>query len=191
VATTIRIQKTKRLEFYVEAVADVLRDFSNIIFLLVGDNITDEERFLEYKRNLKGHFHRLGIEDRFIFTGLRWDVVDVLAAIDIFVLPSVFDILPTAVLEAMSREKPVVATKVGGPPEVVVDGVTKFLVPTRSSASLPEKVKTPATDRALRESMGKAGRNRVVEHFTARDYIANTEKLYRVVIKHGVSDSRK
>jgi glycosyltransferase involved in cell wall biosynthesis len=177
-----RIQYTKGLEFYVEAAADVLRDFSNILFLLVGDTITDEERFVNYKQSLQDQVCRLGIEDRFIFVGLRRDVVDVLAAIDIFVLPSVFDILPTAVLEAMAMGKPVIATRVGGLPEVIIDGLTGFLVPTRSHFSLAEKINTLARDRTLRASMGREGRNRVVDLFAAWDYAANIEKLYRELI---------
>ena len=177
-----RIQDTKGLEYYVDAAADVLRIYQKVVFLMVGDTISDEPKLVAYKEALrrKVQFHKIG--ERFIFTGLRSDVIEVLAATDIFVLSSVFDILPTAVIEAMAMGKPVVATSVGGVPEIVKDGITGIIVPPRSSIDLAEGIKHLIADTSLRRSMGEASRRRVVTRFDARQYIDRTEHLYREVL---------
>lgn len=177
-----RIQDTKGLEYYVDAAADVLRSNQNVVFLMVGDTISDEPKHIAYKESLQREVHSLGIGERFIITGLRRDVIKVLSATDIFVLPSVFDILPTAVIEAMAMGKPVVATSVGGVPEIVKDGITGIIVPPRSSIDLAEGIKRLIADTSLRRSMGKASRRRVVTHFNAGQYIDRTEQLYREVL---------
>ena len=177
-----RIQDTKGLEYYIDAAANVLRTCQNVVFLMVGDTISDKPEFIAYKESLqrKVQLHNMG--ERFIFTGIRSDVIEVLAATDIFVLSSVFDILPTAVIEAMSMGKPVVATSVGGVPEILKDGITGIIVPPRSSLDLAKGIKCLIADTSLRRSMGKAGRRRAVTHFDARHYVSQTEQLYREVL---------
>ena len=70
----------------------------------------------------------LELENKLIFTGVRDDIPDILASIDIFVLPSYTEALPYAVIEAMSAGKPVITTSVGGIPELITDGVEGFLI---------------------------------------------------------------
>jgi glycosyltransferase involved in cell wall biosynthesis len=76
------------------------------------------------------------VEERVFFLGLRQDIPRILAMLDVFVLPSLSEGLSMAILEAMIAGKPVVATRVGGNPELVLDGETGFLVPPRDSQTL-------------------------------------------------------
>ena len=83
-----------------------------------------------------------------------------------------------AVLEAMAAGLPVVATAVGGTPEVVVDGVTGLLVPPRDPHALAEAILRLLRDPDLRKRMGGAGRERVAAHFSVEQMVQRTEKLY-------------
>ncbi|HXA20921.1 MAG TPA: glycosyltransferase family 4 protein [Acetobacteraceae bacterium] len=101
-----------------------------------------------------------GLGDRLRLLGYRDDVAAVLAAADIFVLPSYFEAMPMSVIEAMLVGLPVVASDIRGPREQVVPGVTGLLVPPRQVAPLAEALKQVAADAGLRAAMGVAGRER-------------------------------
>ncbi|MCQ8279237.1 glycosyltransferase family 4 protein [Acetobacteraceae bacterium KSS8] len=109
--------------------------------------------------------------------GYRTDIAALLAAADIFTLPSHFEGLPMSVIEAMLCGLPVVATDIRGPREQVVPGVTGLLVPPRSVAPLAAALRTLATDAALRARMGKAGRVRAVERYDEAAVVARTVRL--------------
>ena len=103
-----------------------------------------------------------GLGDRLRLLGYRDDVAAVLAAADIFVLPSYFEAMPMSVIEAMLVGLPVVASDIGGPREQVVPGVTGLLVPPRQVAPLAEALARLAADAGLRAAMGLAGRERAI-----------------------------
>jgi glycosyltransferase involved in cell wall biosynthesis len=104
-----------------------------------------------------------------------------LAEADVFCLPSTYEGLPLAILEAMASGLPVVATAVSGNPEAVEDGVTGLLVPPESAAALAKALVALLGDRARREAMGAAARRRVAERFSieavADRYLALLERL--------------
>ncbi len=109
--------------------------------------------------------------------GYRTDVNAVLAAADIFVLPSHFEGLPMSVIEAMLTGLPVVTTDIRGPREQVVHGATGLLVPKASVAPLAAALRTLVEDPALRARMGEAGRARALLHFTEHDVVERTLDL--------------
>ncbi len=113
------------------------------------------------------------------FLGRRDDVPALLGQIDLFVMPSLWEGLPNAVMEAMAARLPVVATNVDGTPELVIDGETGLLVPPRSAEALADAIAKLLADGALRLRMGQAGRQRVEQQFTEDRMIAETEALYR------------
>jgi len=125
----------------------------------------------------------LGIERSVHFLGTRKDVPNVMRAIDIFVLSSRWEGMPNAILEAMACGKPVVATRVGGSPEVVVDGETGILVEAGDPVSLAEAVERVFVDRGLRERMGSQGRRRIETMFTVDRMVERTEDAYETMIK--------
>lgn len=108
---------------------------------------------------------RLGLDSVVRLVGARNDVAELLAAADLFVLSSRSEGLPLSILEAMAAGLPVVASNVGGVPEVVVEGETGFLVPPGDPQSLAAAIERLLDDSALRHRLGAAGRIRVAEHF--------------------------
>ncbi len=115
--------------------------------------------------------------ERLRLLGYRDDVPDLMAAADIFVLPSRFEGLPMSVIEAMLSGLPVVATNVSGPAEQVVPEVTGLLVPVGDASALAVALKRLAADKALRGRMGAAGRERALERYDETKVLARTLDL--------------
>ena len=118
-----------------------------------------------------------GLGPRLRRLGYRSDVAAILAAADIFTLPSYFEGLPMSVIEAMLTGLPVVASDISGPREQVVDQVTGFLVPVRQVGPLAAALGRLTADAALRATMGEAGRARALEHFEEARILARTMDL--------------
>jgi glycosyltransferase involved in cell wall biosynthesis len=135
----------------------------------------------EYTARVIAEAKRLGVAERLTLAGARTDVPQLLAAMDVFVLPSLEDTLPCAILEAMATGLPVVSTMVGGIPECVLDGQTGCLVPPGDSARLADALIRLLGDAQLRQSWGQAGRERVRQCFSRDSQIARWEELLRRV----------
>jgi glycosyltransferase involved in cell wall biosynthesis len=119
----------------------------------------------DHGEDMEPYFAASGLGDRLRRLGYRTDVAAILAASDIFVLPSHFEGLPMSVIEAMFCALPVVSTDIRGPREQVVDGVTGFLVPPGSVAPLADALRRLAEDAALRKRFGEASMRRALENF--------------------------
>ncbi len=119
----------------------------------------------DHGEDMEPYFVASGLGDRLRRLGYRRDVAAILAASDIFVLPSYFEGLPMSVIEAMLCGLPVVTTDIRGPREQVVEGETGFLVPSGSVAPLADRLRRLAEDRSLREKFGKASFSRAIELF--------------------------
>lgn len=126
-------------------------------------------------RNLK-------LDRHVTFLGMRHDIPALLEDLDIFTLSSTTEGISITLLEAMASSLPIVATNVGGNPEVVVDGTTGFIVPPEQPEALAEKLSLLIHDRTLRTKMGQAGRERVIEKFDMRQAARHYELLYREVL---------
>jgi glycosyltransferase involved in cell wall biosynthesis len=113
------------------------------------------------------------------FLGFRSDVAEVLNAFDVFVLPSLYEGLPNAVLEAMACGLPVVATKVDGTPEAVIDGQSGILVPPADPKRLEEALVRVLSDAPLRRRLGRGARKRVETDFALGGQIESFLRLYR------------
>lgn len=124
----------------------------------------------------------LGLTSHVSFLGMRHDIPDLLKNLDIFVLSSTTEGISLTLLEAMATELPVVATSVGGNPEVVMDGLTGFIVPPKEPACMAEKLLKLVQDRQLRRQMGMQGRKRVAERFSISETARKYEELYRSVL---------
>jgi glycosyltransferase involved in cell wall biosynthesis len=119
-----------------------------------------------------------GLQDRVKLVGQRSDIPNVLAGLDILVMPSRWEGLPMALLEGMALAKPVVATAVGGIPDVIQDGRNGLLVPPGQPALLAMAMQTLMCDRRLRDTLGAAARDTVENHFNAAATQAAYEALY-------------
>jgi glycosyltransferase involved in cell wall biosynthesis len=143
--------------------------------VLVG---SDLERGGAYESDLRTEATHLGVSDRVVFAGYRDDVAALLAGCDVFCLPSFAEGLPLVVLEAMAQGKPVVATPVGGTPELVVDGETGVLVPPGDADALARALTELLADAPRAARMGEAGRARVLAEFSAAAMVERVLGLY-------------
>jgi glycosyltransferase involved in cell wall biosynthesis len=130
---------------------------------------------------LKAQAQASGIADHVAWLGERNDVEDLLAASDIFVLPSHQEGFSNALLEAMAARLPVVATSVGGNRDAVVENETGLLVPARDPDALAPAILTLAGDADLRRRFGEAGRRRVEQLFSLQACVDRYERLYRAL----------
>lgn len=138
----------------------VLETYRNIQFVLVGDG--DQRSKLEALAN------SIGIQQWVTFLGMRNDIEEIVPEMDVFVLSSTTEGVSLTLLEAMSCGIPIIATNVGGNAEVVIDKANGFITPARDERAIAEKMIKLIDDPGLRLRMGKAGRERVLEHFSIR-----------------------
>jgi glycosyltransferase involved in cell wall biosynthesis len=169
VATAGRLSPEKNQRDLVAAAELAVRECDSLFFAVCGDGAMREE--------LEAMARHKGLSGRFLFLGFRRDVRSLLHGIDIFVLPSLTEGLPNVVLEACACAKPVVATAVGGTPEVVEHGETGYLVPPGDPAAIARRIVQLAKDPDRRRRMGGNGRILVERQF---DYPAQTEQYHRL-----------
>jgi glycosyltransferase involved in cell wall biosynthesis len=156
--------------FLIEAVPTIIEACPRARFVLVGRG--DQEV------PLKEQVKKLGIERYVYFLGLRQDISKLLSIMDVFVLPSLSEGLSVATLEAMASARPVVATRVGGNPELVVDGETGMLVPSEDSHALAKSIADLLLDRSRATLLGQRGRARVEQSFQMHMMVGQYRKLY-------------
>ena len=132
---------------------------------------------------LEAQARQLDIAQHVHFLGMRRDVQDILHRCDLFVLPSRTEAMPITILEAMATGLPVVATRVGGIPELVTDGVTGLLVPTDEPEALSQTMTKLIQNPDLRLRMGTAGRKRVEEELSLDTCVRRYEDLYREILR--------
>ncbi len=170
IGTLARLHPVKGLDTFLEAVALLHRDHFEVEAQIVGDG--------PQRAGLERQAAALGLSGRAHFAGHREDVETVLAGFDLFVLPSRSEAFPNAVVEAMASALPVVATEVGGVPEIVSHGLTGSLVPPGRpdlmAAAIRELVLQP--DRA--RAMGRRARAAVVQRYSFERTVASFEALY-------------
>jgi glycosyltransferase involved in cell wall biosynthesis len=128
---------------------------------------------------------RLGVAAHVQFLGDRADVEGVLAALDVFVLPSRTEGMSNALLEAMATARPVVATAVGGTPEVVSDGQTGLLVPADAPAAMATAIRRLLADHDLAGRLGAAARQTVEARYGAKSMVRRLEAVYAAVASSG------
>lgn len=130
------------------------------------------------RKSLEETATRLGLRDEVRFLGFVSDMPAFLSKIDICILPSLLEGLGVSVLEAMAAGKAVIASRVGGLPELVIDSVTGLLVPPRDIEGLAQAISTLAGDRSLIRAMGEKGRARLNEKFTMEQTARKNEAYY-------------
>lgn len=174
VAVVCRLIAGKGVEYFLRAAAGVADRFPQARFLVVGGSDFD----LKYRQTLEELAATLDVNGRVIFTGERHDVTALLREIDLFVLPSLSEGSSNALLEAMAAGIPVVATNVGGNPEIVQDGRTGVLVPARDPVALSQAIIRVLECPELARQLGRAGYERAAKHFSIESAVRCTEDLY-------------
>ena len=159
-------QKAHRVLF--EAITDA--ELSALHLVVVGDG--------ELRDELRSRAEALGILGRVHFLGARRDLGNILAAVDIFAMPSYWEGLPLSMVLAMGAGLPVVASRVAGIPEVVDDGVNGLLVDAGNSTQLARALATLVNDSQLRSRLGSAAKAFVLPRFGVDGYVASIATLY-------------
>jgi glycosyltransferase involved in cell wall biosynthesis len=164
------IEERKGHRYLIEAAAKLKAQGFEIHYRIAGDG--------PLRAALEVEVERAGLRDEVSFVGFVDDPALFLAGVDLVAMPSLFEGLGVAVLEAMAASRAVVATRVGGLAESVIDGVTGLLVPPRDAAAMASAIAKLIRSPALAKSMGLQGRDRVRQHFSINEMARQNENFY-------------
>ncbi|MFA5027178.1 MAG: GT4 family glycosyltransferase PelF [Candidatus Methylomirabilota bacterium] len=176
VGTVARLVPVKGIEHLIEAAPAILRGAPSASLLIVGDG--------ELRAPLAARARELGLADRIHFTGFRQDVPALIAGMDVFVLPSLNEGMGRVLVMAMALGKPIVATRVGGVPELLNGGEAGMLVPPANPAALAEAVLALIRNPDQAERIAAAGRSRSTR-YSAQAMLEALAGLYREVVGGG------
>jgi len=169
VGTVGRLVPVKGPEFLIEASKIILTKYPDSYFIFAGDG--------PLRQSLEMKARRMGVRENIIFLGWRDDVPRIISILDVFVLPSLNEGMGRVLVEAMALRKPIVASRVGGIPDLVAHGKNGFLVPPQDPRELAKFIQLLLEDRGKREEMGSAGQE-MISNFSKERMIEDTEKLY-------------
>ena len=168
------LREQKALGVLIRAAAELLAEFPDLRVLIAGDG-PERER-------LEALVRELGAEGAVSLLGIRSDVPDVLAACDVAALSSDYEGSPLAVMEYMDAALPVAATRVGGVPDLIEDGVHWLLVEPQDPHGLAEAIGRLLRDRGAAAEMGRHGRERRRREFTIDNTVRTLERMYEELL---------
>lgn len=163
---TGRIVEDKGIDVLLQAMVSLIDD---IKLVLVGDGCIDQYKILSQK---------LGIEKRTFFLGKRNDVLEILAGCDIFVFPTFHENLSNSLLEACASGLPIIATNIGGNPEVICNGVEGYLIPSRNPDALVDAVNKMTMDKERMRRMGKSAKYKMETEFSQDNIYRKIDELF-------------
>jgi len=175
IGTVSALRAGKNLLDWIRAAKLIVENHPDAHFLIVGDGPVRESLISEVAA--------CGVQNRVHFAGLQQNVIPFYSAMDVFLSSSTFEGLPLALLEAMAMKLPVVATAVGGVPEVVMEGSSGFLVAPKHPELLADAVNQLLRHPELRTAFGTCGRSIVVERFSIQRMTQELEHLYSEIIE--------
>lgn len=173
-----RLCKSKGQHLSLKAAANLLQSGQEAVYLIVGKDLEQDGAYLNY---LKDMAQELGIDKSVRFLGHRSDIPQLLALSDILVLPSYTEGLPLVILEAMAAGLAVVATPVGGIPEVVIHQETGFLVPVEDVLALGDAIFKLLQNPLLKNEMGNKGLEMVRKNFSLEKMCQEVFDIYQKV----------
>jgi glycosyltransferase involved in cell wall biosynthesis len=175
VATIGRLTEQKGHCYLIDAATTVVSTYPDTHFLFVGDG--------ELKDELQQQVQQAGLSANIHFLGIRDDVPHLLAAVDLFVLPSLWEGLSVALLEGMAAGKPMVATAVSGTIQAMTHGKTGLMVPPRDSQALADAILQLLSNPTQAQAMGQAAKQHVAMNFSAQKQADEHLALYRQLLK--------
>lgn len=170
VGTVGRLTEEKGHRYLVKAAEKVITEFPNIKFLIVGDG--------PLKDSLQSMAYSLQLENKVIFTGIRDDIPDILKIMDIFVMPSLKEGMPMALLEAMAAKKPVIAAKVGAIPKIIEDGYTGLLVDSGDERKLSNLIIELLRNEEKASFLAQNGCQKIKSKFSSKKMAEKYIKVY-------------
>jgi len=171
--TVARLTKTKGVEYLLAAMPSVLERYPQTVLWIIGDG--------EQRSALEKQAQRLAIDSQVVFWGNRSDVRDLMMKMDMFVLPSLFEGLPTVILESMACGLPVIATSIPGTTELVKDGQTGWLVPPANVDALAQKICHVLSAPFEREQVIETA-YRQLQNFSAHEVTQQYLELYHQLL---------
>jgi glycosyltransferase involved in cell wall biosynthesis len=174
-----QVVEIKGIWEYIEAARQLTEAGVRATWVVLGDDLKGGGVM---RREAEARVQSLGLADHFRFLGFRRDAPTLIPIFDIAAVPSHEEPLGNATLEAMAAGRPVVGSRVGGIPEMIVDGQTGFLIPPRDAAALAAALRRLIEDKALRESYGRAGRDRAATTFSVPAHAAQVQRVYDEVL---------
>ncbi|MHB8904528.1 MAG: glycosyltransferase family 4 protein [Melioribacteraceae bacterium] len=165
-----RLHYQKGYEYLIEASKSVLEYYPDVKFVLIGDG--------GLRGSLESSAKKNGVYNSFTFLGNQTNIPELLAQIDIFVLPSLWEGLPLVLLEAMAAQKPVIATDVNGIVEIIETEKEGILIPSKNSAAISSALIRLLKDDELRKRIAANGYVKVVREFSLKKMIEETESVY-------------
>jgi glycosyltransferase involved in cell wall biosynthesis len=175
VGTVAHFAWHKGLHHLLDAFRRARKELPHARLLLVGDG----ELFEEIKAKAVAN----GLSDTVIFPGFRKDIPEAIQAMDLFVMPSTMEGLCTSILDALALEKPVIGSRVGGIPEILLHEESGLLVPPKDPEALAKAILRLARNPDLARELGRRGRLRVEEMFSAEAMVEGVLEVYRSVLE--------
>lgn len=173
-----RLDKLKGQHVLLHSIPEILKKHPDVIFLIAGDETAGGSG---YKEHLKELCWALDIERSVKFLPFTDDVPRLLAALDVFVLPSFSETFGFVILEAMAMQKPVIATDAGGVPEIISNGKTGLLVQPNNVDALSRAIHRMLSNTALRSSLARSARAEILKRFNFDHCIDTLMKLFASV----------
>jgi len=177
IGNTGRFSSVKGLEYLLRAIPQVLVRRRDVIFLLVG--------YGKEEVRLRGITEETGIKNKIVFHKPERTIGDYLDIMDIFVAPSIQEGLGLSILEAQTKHVPVIASNVGGIPDIIEHRTSGLLVAPKDPQALAEAIVRLLNEKALREYIVQNASRRVAEHFSFSRMVDETERLYKETIAGG------
>jgi glycosyltransferase involved in cell wall biosynthesis len=170
-----KLWEGKGHEILIRAFKEVKKDIKRARLIIVGEGPLDNM--------LHDLVDRLGLSDSVLFTGFQMDVAAIISSFDVAVLPSYFEGMGRVLLEAMAMEKPVVASRVGGIPDLVKDNVNGLLITPGDVKGLADALKKLLNDKRLANIMGRDGRKGITDKYSADAMVRSISNIYIECLK--------
>lgn len=178
IGTVARMAPQKGLKYLIDAAAKICNHSNgtspDILFVIAGDG--------PLKPELERFAVDIGVRDKVLFPGYIDDINGLFACLDIFVIPSIAEGLSITTIEAMAAGLPVIASRVGGLPELVTEGVTGLLIQPRNTTALAIAINSLVNDRGMRVQLGANGKIFARDRFSIENMVEQTIKVYQTVI---------
>ena len=174
VVTAGRLSPEKGHHYLIDAISKTNHELENITFVICGDGVN--------RRRLQDQAKKLHVDNKCMFVGFRRDMDKIYQAMDLFILPSLTEGLPNVILESFSYMKPVIATKVGGVPELVHNNKNGILIDAANTDQLADAIINCLKSDERMKALGEAGLRTVQENFTFAKQTMALEQIYKQVL---------
>lgn len=174
------LEERKGVKYLIQAFPKIKTSFPQLKLLIVGSTLPGQKSYVNKLKSI--------IKDpNLMFLGARNDVYDIMAACELLIVPSLSEAFGRVIIEAMACSKPVIATNVGGIPEIIEDGKTGIIIKPRSLAEIAKEATLLLKNRQKMDSMGLAARKRVEQYFTIERQVRRIEEILDEIIGNNTS----